>query len=180
MKYYTLTNELEYKDITLEVIYYKKQTELKLLTMIALFLILLTFTSFEIYRLNKRLSSSSNEILKLEKNVKLLNESENNNFNLANVENYIESIPFKDKSQIKRQMRLESSNTLSNVARNYNNLFGMKTANKRPQLGKNGKYRIYHHWTQSVLDMYLYELSYGNKLKGYAEDPNYLIKIAKN
>jgi uncharacterized FlgJ-related protein len=99
---------------------------------------------------------------------------------LQKVDSFIDILPFKDKNLIKRQYRLESGNLKSNVARKNNNLFGIKNAEKRPQLGRKSKindYRHYENWMLSIFDRYLYELNYGTKLKNYSEDENYKKKI---
>ncbi len=84
--------------------------------------------------------------------------------------------------------KFETANFRSNLAINYNNLFGMKVANKRPrdQAGASPSgFASYDSWAQSIRDQLLY-LKYFNypkdfeslqdlvafmKSKGYFEEP---------
>jgi hypothetical protein len=100
--------------------------------------------------------------------------------NLKTVDEYIESLPFKNKNLIKKQYRIESSYLKSNLVKTNNNLFGIKNAGKRAQIGRKSKYNDYRHydnWQMSVLDRLLYEVKYGTSLAGYAEDSNYKHKL---
>jgi hypothetical protein len=100
--------------------------------------------------------------------------------NLKMVDEYIESLPFKNKSLVKRQYRLESNYLKSSLVRTNNNLFGIKNAGKRHQVGIKSKYndyRRYDNWQMSVIDRLLYEAKYGTSLAGYAEDLNYKQKL---
>ena len=100
--------------------------------------------------------------------------------NLKVVDEYIESLPFKNKNLIKKQFRLESSYLKSNLVRTNNNLFGIKNANKRTQIGRKSKindYRHYDNWQMSVLDRLMYEIYVGTSLVGYAEDSQYFQKL---
>jgi tetrahydromethanopterin S-methyltransferase subunit F len=100
--------------------------------------------------------------------------------NLKTVDEYIESLPFKNKNLIKKQYRLESSYLKSSLVRTNMNLFGIKNASKRAQIGRKSKYNDYRHydnWQMSVLDRLLYEVKYGTSLAGYAEDSLYFKKL---
>jgi hypothetical protein len=100
--------------------------------------------------------------------------------NLKVVDSYIESLPFKNKTLIKKQYRIESSYLKSNLVKTNNNLFGIKNAGKRAQIGRKSKindYRHYDNWQMSVLDRLLYEAKYGTSLSGYAEDVKYFQKL---
>lgn len=179
MRYYTLSEIQELKDVTIEVVSERKKLKLHFYTLLFSFLAILLIFSFTAIQSDIEQNAHELEIKALQERIAYLNESDSLKYNLKNVDKYIESIPFKNKDLIKRQMRLESANTLSKVARGCNNLFGMKNAGKRPQLGKKGEYRIYAHWTQSVMDRYLYELHCGTSLNGYAQDSKYFEKIKK-
>jgi hypothetical protein len=100
--------------------------------------------------------------------------------NLKTVDKYIESLPFKNKTLIKKQYRIESNYLKSNLVKTNNNLFGIKNAGKRAQIGRKSKYNDYRHydnWQMSVLDRLLYEVKYGTSLAGYAEDVGYFKKL---
>ena len=100
--------------------------------------------------------------------------------NLKTVDEYIESLPFKNKTLIKKQYRIESNYLKSNLVKTNNNLFGIKNAGKRAQIGRKSKYNDYRHydnWQMSVLDRLLYEVKYGTSLAGYAEDSRYFQKL---
>jgi hypothetical protein len=102
--------------------------------------------------------------------------------NLKVVDSYIETLPFKNKTLIKKQYRIESNYLKSNLVRTNNNLFGIKNAGKRVQIGRKSKYNDYRHydnWQMSVLDRLLYEVKYGTSLAGYAEDGQYFEKLNK-
>jgi flagellum-specific peptidoglycan hydrolase FlgJ len=100
--------------------------------------------------------------------------------NLKVVDSYIETLPFKNKNLVKAQYRLESNYLKSSLVRENMNLFGIKNAGKRAQIGRKSKindYRHYDNWQMSVLDRLLYEVKYGTSLAGYAEDSKYFEKL---
>ena len=100
--------------------------------------------------------------------------------NLKTVDSFIDKLPFKNKNLIKKQYRIESSYLKSNLVKTNNNLFGIKNAGKRTQIGRKSKindYRHYDNWQMSVLDRLLYEVKYGTSLAGYAEDELYFQKL---
>ena len=102
--------------------------------------------------------------------------------NLKVVDSYIESLQFKNKTLVKKQYRIESNYLKSNLVRTNNNLFGIKNAGKRVQIGRKSKindYRHYDNWQLSVIDRLLYEVKYGTSLSGYAEDKSYFEKLNK-
>ena len=179
MNYYRIVDQIGLVDSTSEVELKINQWIAKFYLLSFCFIVMLFAFAFEIKRMNDALISERKINAESDSTISMLNNSKQLAYNLKSVDKYIESIPFKNKDLIKRQMRLESANTLSKVARGCNNLFGMKNAGKRPQLGKKGEYRIYAHWTQSVMDRYLYELHCGTSLKGYAEDAMYSTKLKK-
>jgi uncharacterized FlgJ-related protein len=98
--------------------------------------------------------------------------------NLKVVDSYIESLPFKNKTLIKKQYRIESSYLKSNLVKTNNNLFGMKASSRKHTYKniKNG-YANYSTWQMSVLDRLMYEIYVGTSLKGYAEDVRYFEKL---
>jgi hypothetical protein len=102
--------------------------------------------------------------------------------NLKVVDSYIETLPFKNKNLIKKQYRLESNYLKSSLVNTNRNLFGIKNAGKRAQIGRKSKYNDYRHydnWQMSVIDRLLYEVKYGTSLAGYAEDKSYFDKLNK-
>lgn len=89
------------------------------------------------------------------------------------------------------QMKIESGNYSSGLAKNNNNYFGMKHPTTRFNCSlkeKNG-YAYYQNWCYSILDYKLWQLKYANGLsrdeylnklqKVYAEDTMYIQKIKK-
>jgi hypothetical protein len=99
-------------------------------------------------------------------------------FNLKTVDEYIETLPFKNKNLIKKQYRLESNYLKSSLVRTNFNLFGMKASSRKHTYKniKNG-YANYSTWQMSVLDRLMYEIYVGTSLVGYAEDLNYFEKL---
>jgi hypothetical protein len=98
--------------------------------------------------------------------------------NLKVVDEYIESLPFKNKNLVKAQYRIESSYLKSNLVKTNNNLFGMKASSRKHTYKniKNG-YANYSTWQMSVLDRLMYEIYVGTSLAGYAEDSRYFQKL---
>lgn len=93
------------------------------------------------------------------------------------------------------QMKIESGNYQSNIAKKNNNYFGMRHPAQRltVSLGNKNGYARYRNWAYSILDYALWQRRYAwnlteeeylTKLSNtYAEDPNYTTKvknIAKN
>lgn len=93
------------------------------------------------------------------------------------------------------QMKIESGNYQSNIAKVNNNYFGMRHPAQRltVSLGKKKGYARYRNWAYSILDYALWQRRYAWNLteeeyltklsNAYAEDPNYIAKvknIAKN
>lgn len=93
------------------------------------------------------------------------------------------------------QMKIESGNYQSNIAKVNNNYFGMRQPAQRltVSLGNKNGYARYRNWAYSILDYALWQRRYAwnlteeeylTKLSNtYAEDPNYITKvqnIAKN
>lgn len=86
------------------------------------------------------------------------------------------------------QAMLESGHLKSNLARNHNNLFGMRVARSRPTMAVSetaSGYAHYTHWSESVQDYKLWqdmkEVSgdYYTYLKrrGYAKYPGYMSRL---
>jgi uncharacterized FlgJ-related protein len=87
------------------------------------------------------------------------------------------------------QAKLESNNYSSRIFIESSNLFGMKEARVRINTAKGTQYghAFYSTWQESVLDYAFWMATYGSKCKteqqyynllsGYAEDPQYEIKL---
>lgn len=93
------------------------------------------------------------------------------------------------------QMKIESGNYQSGIAKKNNNYFGMRHPAQRltVSLGQKNGYARYRNWAYSVIDYGLWQRRYAYNLteeeyltklsNAYAEDPNYVSKvknIAKN
>lgn len=93
------------------------------------------------------------------------------------------------------QMKVESGNYQSGIAKKNNNYFGMRHPAQRltVSLGQKNGYARYRNWAYSVIDYGLWQRRYAYNLteeeyltklsNTYAEDPNYVSKvknIAKN
>lgn len=89
------------------------------------------------------------------------------------------------------QMKIESGNYGSSIARNNNNYFGMRQPSSRltVSLGSRNGYARYRSWAYSILDYALWQRQYAWNLteeqylaklgRAYAEDPNYMSKVKK-
>lgn len=89
------------------------------------------------------------------------------------------------------QMKIESGNYGSSIARNNNNYFGMRQPSSRltVSLGSRNGYARYRSWAYSILDYALWQRQYAWNLteeqylaklgRTYAEDPNYVSKVKK-
>ena len=87
------------------------------------------------------------------------------------------------------QMKLESGNFKSNLAKSNNNFFGMKHPLTRPtvSLGSKKGYATFNSWSYSILDYALWQRRYARGLTEeeyldmlsykYAEDKNYVKKV---
>ena len=87
------------------------------------------------------------------------------------------------------QMRLESSNFKSDLAKNNNNFFGMKYPRQRATVaqGADRGYAYYRSWSYSVLDYAIWQRIYASGLteeeylevlsEKYAEDKAYVRKV---
>lgn len=93
------------------------------------------------------------------------------------------------------QMKIESGNYQSRIAKKNNNYFGMRHPAQRltVSLGRKNGYARYRNWAYSIIDYGLWQRRYAYNLteeeyltklsNTYAEDPNYVSKvknIAKN
>lgn len=177
MTLYTINENLEFIEVTEQVYFEKRELQIiknVLILIIAILCFLLATISIQSFNINNSLKAKLSHTNSI---IDSLQNSDKIDYNVKNVEKYIDYLPFKDKEFIKRQMRLESNHTMSKVARSHNNLFGMKNANQRFQYGLKGKdYRYYQHWTLSVIDRLEWERNSGN-IKTYAQDINYLNKL---
>lgn len=180
MKYFTINEDLQNIDVTFDIFYERQKLLIITYALVIIFLIVISSMSYSNLKLINENSVLNKNKFELNEQIATLQNSCNGlEYNTKNVEKFIEYIPFKNKNFIKSQMRLESNNTLSKVARSHNNLFGMKNASKRFQYGKKGEqYRFYQHWTLSVIDRFEWERSGGN-INSYAEDTDYFKKIKK-
>lgn len=89
------------------------------------------------------------------------------------------------------QMKIESGNYGSSIAKNNNNYFGMRQPSTRVtvSLGSRNGYARYRSWAYSILDYALWQRQYAWNLteeqylaklgRAYAEDPNYVSKVKK-
>ena len=87
------------------------------------------------------------------------------------------------------QMKLESGNFNSNLAKNNNNFFGMKYPRQRATVaqGADRGYAYYRSWSYSVLDYAMWQRRYASGLtedeylemllEKYAEDKSYVKKV---
>lgn len=72
---------------------------------------------------------------------------------------YLKQLKVRYVSVALAQLKLESANATSKIFKEGNNLFGMKSAEKRPTtaLGTKNNHAYYAHWRQSVLDYALWQ-----------------------
>jgi hypothetical protein len=142
-------------------------------------IIILSIVCLSLLYFNYLAYSMLGDYQKKEHQIEVLNDSIQKK-NLKVVDSYIESLPFKNKTLIKRQYRLESNYLKSSLVSTNCNLFGMKASSRKHTYKniKNG-YANYSTWQMSVLDRLMYEIYVGTSLKGYAEDSNYFEKLNK-
>ncbi len=140
-------------------------------------IIILSIVILSLLYFNYLAYSMLGDYQKKEHQIEVLNDSIQKK-NLKVVDSYIESLPFKNKTLIKRQYRLESNYLKSSLVSTNCNLFGMKASSRKHTYKniKNG-YANYSTWQMSVLDRLMYEIYVGTSLKGYAEDSLYFIKL---
>ena len=108
-----------------------------------------------------------------------------------NVYFYLKKLNVKNIRVVFAQAMLESNELRSDLAVKSNNLFGMRIPGKRPTtaVGKRKGYAQFTNWTSSVDDYKIYQDSafgkemsdyqYINRLKKYATDPDYVLKLQK-
>jgi hypothetical protein len=152
--------------------------ELKIKTLYY-WIVILSLVILSLFYANYLAYSMLGDYQKKEHQMEVLNDSVQK-INLKVVDEYIESLPFKNKNLVKSQFRLESNYLKSSLVRTNCNLFGIKNASKRHQAGIKSKYndyRRYDNWQMSVIDRLLYEVKYGTSLAGYAEDTQYFQKL---
>lgn len=112
----------------------------------------------------------------------------NMNCNDSLVVSFLNKIDIENKHIVYSQMRLESGNYESNLAKHNNNYFGMKQPQSRATLsiGEKDGYATYKSWTYSILDYWMWQKRYANglteeeyydKLKSYATDVEYTKKL---
>jgi hypothetical protein len=140
-------------------------------------IIILSIVILSLLYFNYLAYSMLGDYQKKEHQIEVLNDSIQKK-NLKVVDSYIESLPFKNKTLIKRQYRLESNYLKSSLVSTNCNLFGMKASSRKHTYKniKNG-YANYSTWQMSVLDRLMYEIYVGTSLKGYAEDSRYFQKL---
>lgn len=124
------------------------------------------------------------EILLMVQNIGKEEVNENNALNL------IDMLGIEHPKIVLAQMRLESGNFSSNLAKEHNNFFGMGHPRVRANVScganKSG-YATYKHWGYSILDYGLWQKSQASGLseeeylaflaKRYAEDDKYVEKV---
>lgn len=110
---------------------------------------------------------------------------------MENVQNFIHRCRFAHPEIVVAQVKLESGNLKSKVARENNNIVGMRLAKQRPTtaIGSKYGYAIYESWKDCLLDYLLWQCNYAKgmtqqsyleKLQhDYASDENYVTKITK-
>jgi hypothetical protein len=152
--------------------------ELKIKTL-NYWIIILSLVILSLFYANYMAYSMLGDYQKKEHQMEALNDT-NQKMNLKLVDSYIESLPFKNKTLIKKQYRLESNYLKSSLVRTNFNLFGMKASSRKHTYKniKNG-YANYSTWQMSVLDRLMYEIYVGTSLSGYAEDVGYFDKLNK-
>jgi uncharacterized FlgJ-related protein len=77
----------------------------------------------------------------------------------AKAKEYLKQLKVKHVTVALAQLRLESGSATSKVFKENNNLFGMKSAEKRPttSLGTKNNHAYYSHWRQSIIDYALWQ-----------------------
>lgn len=118
------------------------------------------------------------------------NHIKNEEFSFELFIEYLNLNGVKNRPIVVSQSILETANFSSLIFQENNNLFGMKEPSIRPTkaIGTNRGHAIYKHWTCSVEDYVLWyqfmtrNREYANYLEflsnmGYAEDPDYLLKL---
>ena len=108
-----------------------------------------------------------------------------------NVYFYLKELNIKNIKVVFAQAMLESDELRSDLAVKSNNLFGMRIPQKRPTtaVGKRKGYAQFTNWTASIDDYKIYQDSafrtdmtdyqYITRLKKYATDPDYVLKLQK-
>lgn len=106
-------------------------------------------------------------------------ELEKSELNIENLVKYLELKEIKDAKIVLQQAILESGWLRSGSARNYNNLFGMKYANRRPTTatGTGLGHASYAHWTDSVKDYMLWREYWENKGHDTSDYYKFLKKV---
>jgi hypothetical protein len=140
-------------------------------------IVILSLVILSLFYANYMAYSMLGDYQKKEHQMEVLNDTIQK-MNLKTVDEYIESLPFKNKNLVKAQFRLESNYLKSSLVKTNNNLFGMKASSRKHTYKniKNG-YANYSTWQMSVLDRLMYEIYVGTSLVGYAEDLNYKQKL---
>lgn len=112
------------------------------------------------------------------------------NCNDSLVVSFLNKIDIENKHIVYAQMRLESGNYESNLAKHNNNYFGMKQPRCRPTLSivETNGYATYKSWTYSILDYWMWQKRYANKLteneyyeklKLYCNEKDYIDKVKR-
>lgn len=88
---------------------------------------------------------------------------------IQNVEKFVKRCKFEHPEVVVAQVILESGNLKSSVAKNNNNLVGMRLAAQRPTtaIGKKDGYAIYTSWKECLMDYLIWQCRYA---KGLTQD----------
>lgn len=131
--------------------------------------------------------------LEQEQLVILLNDYEKKNFKPEMVYNYLKELRAPFPHIIYAQAILESNHFKSAIWLTNNNCFGMREPGRRLTTSKGEAYTYasYDNWKECIIDRCFYNALYLKDIKteeqyyeylgksGYAEDPNYIIKLRK-
>jgi uncharacterized FlgJ-related protein len=99
------------------------------------------------------------EISKMIERVPIIIRINNEKFSEQNLRKEIKKLNLKFENVLIQQYKLETGNGTSQVFLQNHNLFGFKNAYFRPStaIGSNLSHALYEDWTQSVLDMALFQ-----------------------
>jgi uncharacterized FlgJ-related protein len=105
------------------------------------------------------------------------------------VYNYLKQMNVQHPDIVYAQAVLESGHFKSQLFIEHNNMFGMTVAKQRPTTAfkiSNSVYAGYESWQHSIMDYAYWQLRYAHnltkeqyfeKLKIYAQDPQYIVKL---
>ena len=129
--------------------------------------------------------------LEQEELVVLISNQEKKNFKPDSVYSYLMELKAPFPHILYAQAIIESGNFKSDLFRSNNNCYGMKNPNRRvtTSIGDQYGYAMYRSWKDCVIDRCFYNSLYLGDIEtenqyyeylsksGYAEDPNYIIKV---